>query len=195
MPASDAEDIVEEAFLRVVNTKAREKNRFDPCINPSASAFKTWLYAIALNLRGNWRRKMNRREIQSLDEPTSEDEGASMLIELQADATPTGAELLAARELSEPVYACLQALAPLHREILALADMEDFDLADAARLLDIPYATAGTRLFNARRKMRECLAAKGYRMIAHGESFTTGARIILRSARSLLICEHCADGG
>ena len=67
-------------------------------------------------------------------------------------------------ELTTALHNCMKALPTLQRECLHLVFYQEFTLEDIARLQDCPPNTVKTRLFHARRKLRDCLAACG-----HGE--------------------------
>lgn len=170
----DADDLAAETFLRTARTKAPREGRFDP----SKCSFKTWLYSIARNrARDHWRRQQ--REIRVAEGAEEGSEQSNATVEQVPSADPTPEELLAARTFSEPVHGCLAGLSLLHREVLLLADVEDFELSEIASMLGIPYGTAGSRLHNARQCMRTCLGCKGYRFVLRGSKLSRGTLIVM----------------
>jgi RNA polymerase sigma-70 factor (ECF subfamily) len=175
----DADDLAEEVFLRVARTKTKW-SRFDP----SKGSFETWLYTIARHVAIDHLRKQQ-REVQ-IAQGAGEEQSQSP-IEQVPSAAPTPEELLVAQTFSEPVHACLAGLALLHREVLLLADLEDFNLAEIVAILEIPYGTAGRRLHDARERMRICLAGKGYRFVPRGSMLPQGALIVLIFPDELLV--------
>jgi RNA polymerase sigma-70 factor (ECF subfamily) len=53
-------------------------------------------------------------------------------------------------------------LPPAEREVLVLFYVHDFGLADCAQVLQVPRGTVKSRLFRARRLLRDRLVQKGY---------------------------------
>jgi RNA polymerase sigma-70 factor (ECF subfamily) len=68
-----------------------------------------------------------------------------------------------AGELADQVQECLAELSEIQREVLLL-HMAGHKLQEIADILGIPRATAGTRLFHARERLRACLEALGYHL-------------------------------
>jgi RNA polymerase sigma-70 factor (ECF subfamily) len=64
---------------------------------------------------------------------------------------------VAHRELATRLALALASLPEEQRSVLLLSALEEHSAADIARLCGIPEATARTRLFHARRKLREAL--------------------------------------
>ena len=48
-----------------------------------------------------------------------------------------------------------------HREILVLKELQGFRYAEIAAILDIPEGTVASRLYHARRALKEALVAAG----------------------------------
>jgi RNA polymerase sigma-70 factor (ECF subfamily) len=65
------------------------------------------------------------------------------------------------RELGGALEECLETLANDQREVFDLRHGEGFTYAEIAAALEITHGTVMSRLHRARRKMRECLEAKG----------------------------------
>jgi RNA polymerase sigma-70 factor, ECF subfamily len=61
------------------------------------------------------------------------------------------------RELAQRLAAALDRLPPAQREAFVLCEVEEMTSAQAAALADIPEATVRTRLFHARRRLRDLL--------------------------------------
>jgi RNA polymerase sigma-70 factor (ECF subfamily) len=55
------------------------------------------------------------------------------------------------------VLAALDALAPMHREVVVLREMEGMSYEEIARALGIPRGTVESRLFRARQELKERL--------------------------------------
>jgi RNA polymerase sigma factor (sigma-70 family) len=73
------------------------------------------------------------------------------------DLTPEDA--LLATVAREQLDAAFARLAPLHREVLALAFVQELPYAEIAAVLDIPVGTVKSRLNHARRALRAALGA------------------------------------
>ena len=68
-------------------------------------------------------------------------------------------EVLLEDERARVVRAAVLRLAPLHREVVLLADLEELDLASVAEIVGAGVGTVKVRLHRARRKLRQWLAA------------------------------------
>jgi RNA polymerase sigma-70 factor (ECF subfamily) len=71
---------------------------------------------------------------------------------------PGPLEQLLGDERSRVVQAAVGALAPLHREVLILAEYEELDLATIAQVVGAEVGAVKVRLHRARRKLRTALA-------------------------------------
>jgi len=80
--------------------------------------------------------------------------------ELRPSRGPSPLELLLADERSRIVRDALLALAPLHREVLILAEYEELDLAAIAEIVGAKVGAVKVRLHRARQKLRRAL--EGY---------------------------------
>ena len=63
---------------------------------------------------------------------------------------------------------CLTALSQEHREIIDLVYYHDKSVKEVSEILDIPEATVKTRMFYARKKLKEMLLALGDQTNAFG---------------------------
>jgi len=132
----DAADIVQEVFLRAY----RNIGSFD-----TKRPFYPWLYRIAKNLCINMVRRSSRRETALPSE------------ELIASRGPDPvAELLKNEEMRE-LHRAIQTLPDKQREILNLKAFQDCSYAEMAEILDIPIGTVMSRLYTARKQLRELL--------------------------------------
>ncbi len=82
---------------------------------------------------------------------------------LEIDSGEAGSfERIANAERTTALHHCMKELPTVQRECLHLVFYQEFTLEDVARLQDCPPNTVKTRLFHARRKLRDCLAACGH---------------------------------
>jgi len=130
-----AEDLVQET--------ARKALEAIPALTDARNT-RAWLFRILLNgIRDHARRKKLWIEVEA-DEETLE---LSAISENVAGAT------------AEDVRRALSSLQPETRSLAILIDIEEFTIAEAAAMLQIPPGTAASRLSRARRELRELLQA------------------------------------
>jgi RNA polymerase sigma-70 factor (ECF subfamily) len=144
---SDAEDIVQETFLR-----AHQAIRFFR----GDSQFGTWLYRIAVNEVLMRRRAAARRPTQFIDDAVRRYAdvgcGAAGGGKSQVD------ELVERRQLIERVHDALDALDDAHRTVLVLRDLEELSTEEVAEIVAASPEAVRQRAHRARLKLREALA-------------------------------------
>jgi RNA polymerase sigma-70 factor (ECF subfamily) len=114
------------------------------------SSIRTWVLGIARHKLLDKLRERYHHRHESLDE----DNESHTNVETDA---PEGFERVAQREHHDMIVHCAGKLPEDQREALHLALYEDLPLADIALVQACPENTVKTRLFHARRKMKECL--------------------------------------
>jgi RNA polymerase sigma-70 factor (ECF subfamily) len=131
----DAEDVAQEAFARAYQhfRSLRDRERFRAWLVRTA-----WRLAID-RVRGDRRRTA--RE-QSVEEPITRS---------------TGEDAALSRERAGQVWRAIDALPEKLRVVVVLSAIEEHDLLEVARLLDVPVGTVKSRLFNARKALAESL--------------------------------------
>ena len=141
-----ARDLAQESFVRVY----QHRDRFRPDAN-----FSTWLYTIAANLARNHLRWRSFRQHDSLDAPVSA--GSAALGEMLpgTELPPGGA--LEATERATAVRAAVNGLPDELRESLVLAEWEEKSVAETAAILNLTPKAVETRLYRARKLLRERL--------------------------------------
>jgi RNA polymerase sigma-70 factor (ECF subfamily) len=129
---STAEDVVQDCFTALWKRPAG--------FHPDRGALRAYLLGIARNivLKG-WRRERHHdtREPESLVCPPID---------------------VVRMERSEAIAAAVQALPPLQREALVLAEYEELALDEIARLTEADLAAVKSRLRRARQNLRRMLA-------------------------------------
>jgi RNA polymerase sigma-70 factor (ECF subfamily) len=139
----DAEDATQECFLRVVKFKKLHKVR----------NVKTWLARVAWTAALDKRRSA--REMASLDEETL---GVTLLESLR-DAAPAADDRMAGRQMQELLERLIAGLPEDLRYPLELSTVQELNSAEIAEVMEIPEASVRTRLFRARKQLKEKLAA------------------------------------
>jgi RNA polymerase sigma-70 factor (ECF subfamily) len=109
----------------------------------------SWLLGIARNKALS---AVRRRTAAELDE----DELAR--VEDPADSPET---LLQKSQSGELLRECLRQLSAAHREIIDLVYYHERTIDEAAAIIGVPQSTVKTRMFYARRRIGELLAARG----------------------------------
>jgi RNA polymerase sigma-70 factor (ECF subfamily) len=144
--ADEAEDLAQEAFVRVF----QHRGRFRP-----GARFSTWLYTIAANLARNRMRWRSRHPTASLDAPAASGEGS--LGQVLSHAGPTPAQRLESEERVAAVRGAVAGLPEDLREALVLCEWEDLSVAEAASVLGATPKAVESRLYRARKQLREAL--------------------------------------
>ena len=141
----DAEDVVQETFLRAF----RQIRRFE-----SRSSFATWLYRITVNCSHDLlRRRPRAGSRQSLDDP---DGAAAMpLVDTSAAADPL--RELASRRIDERVQAAMDGLSDQERSAFVMRHFEGLSIDEIGRVLDLKTSAAKHSVFRAVQKLRRSL--------------------------------------
>ncbi len=140
-----AEDIFQETFLRVW----RQAFRFDP-----GRRFKTWLYAIALNLCRDELKKSRRHRHLSLEAAGNQGEEGFRPLDWIEDAKPGPPETAWERELERVLRSKLDRLAPPHREVVLMSRLLGLKSEEIAEILGVPPGTVRSRLHYALIELR-----------------------------------------
>jgi RNA polymerase sigma-70 factor (ECF subfamily) len=138
---SDAEDVAQEAFLRVW-TKAPQWSVADRRLKNAR--FTTWLYRVVVNLSIDRRRRPSHAPLEAAGDPP--------------DAADTPIEAMAKSQLSAQVSAAVAALPERQRAALALCFYEGLSNREAAEILSLTPGAVESLLVRARRALRERLA-------------------------------------
>ena len=142
--ASDAEDVVQETFLKAY----RQLGRFE-----SRANFSTWLHRIAVNCSIDLIRARPHREAGH-DAADLDDLGAA---EPGQPAQPSPERLMLSTEVQEKVGAAMSALSPRERAAFVLRHFEGHSIEDISRSLGMKTNATKHSIFRAVRKMRAAL--------------------------------------
>ena len=131
-PNDDAEDLVQNVFIRVVSIAHSYQ--------PGGPSAKRWLFGIAVRIVQERRRTLRRF--------------ARLAAELaswpQRWTSPTSIE-------RHDLFQALERLSEPKRLVLLLTEVEGFSAEETASMLGIPVGTVWTRLHHARRELRSHL--------------------------------------
>jgi RNA polymerase sigma-70 factor, ECF subfamily len=146
---SDAEDLVQETFLRAYRGFAGFQE---------GTNLKAWLYRILTNTFINSYRK-KQREPKTVPDENVED--WYLYDRLAAQSSEASAETTVLEAMpDEDVKAALDALPEAFRMAVLLADVEGFSYKEIADILDIPIGTVMSRLHRGRRALEKALWQK-----------------------------------
>lgn len=134
----DAADVTQTAFLKAYE----HLDRYD-----ASQQFFSWLYRIAINeaIDLGHRRKADPLVLEAIADSASGPEGRA--VDAQSDARLQGA---------------LMGLPADQRALVVLKHVQDFSYEQIAVILDCPVKTVKSRLFTARRALRDRLLAQGW---------------------------------
>lgn len=134
-----AEDIVQEAFVRVLRNIDRFDNRF---------RFSTWLFTIAKRLYVNAMQK--HRPVYDTDTVgAARDTGGE---DRSAPGIATRGETL--ESIRSVLDQALHCLSEQQREIVLLFHQQNWPISEISTYLDMPEGTVKSHLHRARRRMR-----------------------------------------
>lgn len=141
---AEAEDLFQDAFLRVVRHKKRYKQ---------GKPFKPWLYRIASNLCKDHYKYRSYRRHRSLD---AQMPGQGPALSERLSSPDSGPDSDAwAGEIAERLEAALEKLPPKHRAVFLMARYEQLSYPEIAMALRIPAGTVKSRMNKAVRILQE----------------------------------------
>lgn len=142
--SDDADDIVQETFLRAY----RQIDRFE-----SRSSVGTWLYRIAANCALDHLRSRKTRDEVSPDG----DNDAVLGIEQYADTGPSPDRGVYDAEIRDRVMDALDLLTPVERTAFVMRHFQDTPLAEIGRALGLRENATKNTIFRAVQKLRRAL--------------------------------------
>jgi RNA polymerase sigma-70 factor (ECF subfamily) len=139
----DAEDAVQECFLRAWKHKDRL---------PEIGNAKTWLARIA------WTTALDKRRFGRKMVSVNDAESGLDLLESLSDETPAADEQLAEQQRQELLQRLIAGLPDDLAQTLELSTVQELNSAEIAEVMKIPEGSVRTRLFRARKQLKEKLA-------------------------------------
>jgi RNA polymerase sigma-70 factor, ECF subfamily len=136
----DAEDVAQEAFAKAYRSFRQLRDR---------ERFRAWL------VRMTWRMALDR---QRANRRRLAHEAVDVEAGLQTSRGHTTADAVIANERAEQLWRAIDALPDKLRLVTVLAGIEGHDIREVALLLDVPDGTVKSRLFLARKQLKERLS-------------------------------------
>jgi RNA polymerase sigma factor (sigma-70 family) len=136
----DAEDIVQEAYLRAF--------RFFDSFHGGDG--KAWLLAVVRNTCLTWRRREQSMPKVPFDE----------VIHSSGDVAATAETRLVEQTQFGNVRDCLESLPLDFREVLVMRELEEMPYREIAAVTSLPIGTVMSRLSRARRRLQECVTER-----------------------------------
>src|SRR5262245_30592916 len=137
----DAEDVAQEAFAKAYRSFNQLRDR---------TRFRAWLVRMTWRMALDRQRGNRRRSVREV--PVAVPVEATLRGRLDA------ADLVAERERAEHLWSAIEALPEKLRLVVVLAGIEGHDMHEVSALLDVPEGTVKSRLFLARKKLKERLS-------------------------------------
>ena len=148
----DAEDVAQEAFAKAYRSFRQLRDR---------TRFRAWLvrmtWRMALDRHRANRRRLARELPVEVGAGLTWPERSRGQTRLDLHETTT-ADIVAARERAEHLWRAIEALPEKLRLVVVLAGIEGHDMHEVGALLDVPEGTVKSRLFLARKQLKERLS-------------------------------------
>ncbi|MBI3281104.1 MAG: RNA polymerase sigma factor [Acidobacteria bacterium] len=140
----DAEDVVQETFLRAYRQIASYQSR---------SSFSTWLYRIAANYALDLMRSKRRHQVRQIDpEP-----GQPGLFETLEHPEPTPDRAYFSRQIRDRLDSALADLTEQERAAFVMRHFEGLSIEEIGATLDLAESATKNSIFRAVRKLRNAL--------------------------------------
>ncbi len=139
----EAEDIVQETFLRVYRKRKAYKR---------IAKFSTWIYTIAGNLARTELRRRKRRRLFSVTDMGFEDRD----YEISDDGLSPEREAHGVMQ-EEIIQKEIEKLSPKFREVIILRDIQELSYEEISKIIKVPIGTVKSRVNRARLRLQSRL--------------------------------------
>ena len=141
---ADADDVVQEAFLRAL--------KYFGGFRGEADQGCAWLLAIVRNTTHTWQRRHR-------TEASTAEFDETVHSEAIADEHPGSA--LSRSESRDALAHALDRLPPEFREVIVLREVEGLSYKEISEVVDVPVGTVMSRLSRARKRLQQALIVSG----------------------------------
>jgi RNA polymerase sigma-70 factor, ECF subfamily len=141
---TEAEDVVQEAFLRIFRKKHAYRN---------IARFSTWIYTITGNLAKTELRRKKKRQFFSLSNMGFDDREYDL-----PDQSKTPEETTDSHIREELVQKAIDTLPAKFREVIILRDLQELSYDEISEIAGIPIGTVKSRVNRGRLKLQDKLA-------------------------------------
>lgn len=136
----EAEDIVQETFLRVYRKRKAYKR---------IAKFSTWIYTIAGNLSRTELRRRKRRKLFSVTDMGFEDRDYEISDEGYNPENQVDGIIQ-----EEIIQKEINSLSPKFREVIILRDVQELSYEEISKIIDVPIGTVKSRVNRGRLKLQ-----------------------------------------
>lgn len=136
----EAEDIVQETFLRVYRKRKAYKR---------IAKFSTWIYTIAGNLSRTELRRRKRRKLFSVTDMGYEDRDYEI-----ADEEYNPENYVEGVIQEEIIHKEINNLSPKFREVIILRDVQELSYEEISKIIRVPIGTVKSRVNRGRLKLQ-----------------------------------------
>jgi len=137
---SDAEDVLQETFLRLYKNKHYYKE---------VAKFSTWIYTIAGNLAKTELRKRKRRTFFSINQFGGEEKDYDIPDDTSNPEQETNTQIT-----DGIIQAAIERLSPKFKEVIILRDIQGFSYEEISDMIQVPLGTVKSRVNRARLKLQ-----------------------------------------
>jgi RNA polymerase sigma-70 factor (ECF subfamily) len=156
---SDAEDVVQEAYLKAMK-------HFATFRGPAA---RPWLLTIVRRCCFSWLRINRPHQLVFTDNDAAiEMAEHSTVVSLYPNTMETPEATLADKELRAKLHQAVADLPPHYREIIVLRELQDCSYREIGEIAGIPIGTVMSRLARARDHLAKLMEGEDGRGTAHG---------------------------
>lgn len=139
----EAQDLSQDIFLKIY--KEIGSFRFE-------SKLSTWIYRISINTCLDWKRKNSKVKILSTSIVNDDDEAIELDIK---DDNPLPDEAFIQSENQREVHELVSELPDKYKTVIIMYHFNNMSYQDISSALNIPERTVETRLYRARRLMKD----------------------------------------
>ncbi|BBO67145.1 RNA polymerase sigma-H factor [Desulfosarcina alkanivorans] len=145
LDAEESQDIVQEVFLQVYQSVGNFRGD---------ASLTTWLHRITVNRCLNWKRRWARRFrwLHVTSDDTDDQQGKALESDL-----PSPENRVAGAQTRQQIDDALKKLPEQTRTVFVLRELEGLSYEAIADAVGIKLGTVRSRLFNARKRLREIL--------------------------------------